>query len=171
MSRLWQRSPSRPVSEDAFSRPSSSTTTQPALGPEDAAAGTRKPDRDPSTTGKILGKTATCTQRTTVQLYTWVKHMLHICLSVCVPTTVDEGLQQLLLGQALVHFHPHYVTAEPLRLLLGLDQRTDRGKMGARCHGNKGERSITRALGATRPEEKVNERRAFPNAWLSAAIF
>lgn len=161
------------MSEDAFSRPSSSTTTQPVLGPEDAAAGTRKPDRDPSTTGKILVKTATCTKRDAVQLYTNVgqTYMLHVCLSVCVPTTVDEGLQQLLLGQALVHFHPHYVTAEPLRLLLGLDQRTDRGKMGARCHGNKGERSITSALGATRPQEKVNERRALPNAWLSAAIF
>lgn len=103
----------------------------------------------------------------------WVKHIcyMYVSVCVCVPTTVDEGLQQLLLGQALVHFHPHYVTAEPLHLLLGLDQRTDRGKMGARCHGNKGERSITSALGATRPEEKVNERRAFPNAWLSAAIF
>lgn len=44
VSRLWQRSPSRPVSEDAFSRPSSSTTTQPALPPE--AAGTRKPEKE-----------------------------------------------------------------------------------------------------------------------------
>lgn len=53
VSRLWQRSPSRPVSDVAFSRPSSSRTTQPA-GRADAAAaaavavavGTRKPDRD-----------------------------------------------------------------------------------------------------------------------------
>lgn len=29
VSRLWQRSPRRPVSDDAFSRPSRSTTTQP----------------------------------------------------------------------------------------------------------------------------------------------
>ena len=41
VSRLWQRSPSRPVSDDAFSRPSSSMTTERAPWPD--AAGTRKP--------------------------------------------------------------------------------------------------------------------------------
>lgn len=47
-----------------------------------------------------------------------------MCVDVCVcPTTVEERLQQLLLGQALVHLHPHDVTAEPLRLLLGLGGR------------------------------------------------
>lgn len=43
---------------------------------------------------------------------------MQVCVGVCVPTTVDERLQQLLLGQALVHLHPHDVTAEPLGLLL-----------------------------------------------------
>lgn len=56
-------------------------------------------------------------------------HMCHVPTGVrarCAPTTVDERLQQLLLGQALVHFHPHYVTAEPLRLLLRLGERENR---------------------------------------------
>lgn len=42
------------------------------------------------------------------------------------PTTVDERLQQLLLAQALVHLHPHHVTAEPLRLLLRLGGERER---------------------------------------------
>lgn len=46
VSRLWQRSPSRPGSDDAFSRPSNSMTTQRAVWPDDAAVGTRKPDRE-----------------------------------------------------------------------------------------------------------------------------
>lgn len=57
----------------------------------------------------------------------WVKRVtsLQACMRVSAPTTVDERLQQLLLGQALVHFHPHYVTAEPLRLLLRLREDTE----------------------------------------------
>lgn len=43
VSRLWQRSPRRHVSDEAFSRPSSSTTTQRAVRPADATVGTRKP--------------------------------------------------------------------------------------------------------------------------------
>lgn len=55
VSRLWQRSPSRPVSDDAFSRPSNSMTTQREVWPDDAAVGTRKPDREDSwTTGDIM---------------------------------------------------------------------------------------------------------------------
>lgn len=43
--------------------------------------------------------------------------------------------------------------------------------MGARCHGNKRKFSVTAALREMRQEEKVNEQRAFPSAWLSAVIF
>lgn len=45
-SRLWQRSPSRPVRDEAFSSPSSTTTTQ---APVDAPpTGTRNPETDTS---------------------------------------------------------------------------------------------------------------------------
>lgn len=111
-----------------------------------------------------------------MRLHTNVGQTCHV--RVCAPTTVDERLQQLLLGQALVHLHPHYVTAKPLRLLPRLREQTQAGgaktehrKMGARCHGNKRKCSITTAPREMSQEEKVNEQRAFPNAWLSAVTF
>lgn len=43
--------------------------------------------------------------------------------------------------------------------------------MGARCHGDRRKCSITTVLRELRQEAKVNEQRAFPNAWLAAVIF
>lgn len=49
LSKLWQRSPRRPVKDEAFSRPSSSTTTQWPVWHPDSTAGTRKPE-----TGRVI---------------------------------------------------------------------------------------------------------------------
>ena len=49
---------------------------------------------------------------------------------VCIITTGDESLQQLLFGQALLHLHPHHVTAEPPGLLLGLEDGNREGRGG-----------------------------------------
>lgn len=96
---------------------------------------------------------------------------VHFYICVCVPTTGDERLQQLLFGQALLHLHPHHVTAEPPCLLLWLVEpenrrrregrwvKRRRGENGARCHGNKGNLLLLWAEREMEQEENLNEQR------------
>lgn len=105
-----------------------------------------------------------------------VRHYRRACVHACAPTTVAEGLQQLLLGQALIHLHPHHVTAEPLRLLLRLREPTEARRVKEQRVRREHvvmetKENVVLLLHRERRQEKVNEERAFPNAGLSAAIF
>lgn len=93
----------------------------------------------------------------------WLTFFWVSSLCVCVPTTGDENLQQLFFGQALLHLHPHHITAEPLCLLLRLVERQrDRNVMSdteeSRCHGNS-ENLLLLLYWKKEQEENVNEQK------------
>lgn len=81
------------------------------------------------------------------------------CVCACAPTTGDEGLQQLLFAQVVVHLHLHHVTAEPPDLLLPL-ANTERREREGGSGGVRQERDVAmetkkNLLGARRPPREV----------------